>query len=288
MGLLGLVAAASPLSPLLDRIAASARAGLPVVAVAHVALCDNRQVRCGGRGRGDGDDLARNLYWATSGGFDGWFSRRGSGWTRVARVAGPEPDVLGTVVWRRDQAPTPALRARGVTRPFAIYVVAHAWRGGAIDAALARYVHDLWGSGSRTLILPDGRSLAEGGAAHVVAYLGHNRWMDWHAAYPFPPDEPSAPAKGAITVACVTAPYVGEPLASGGRVPLLLTRDFVFAGAAAFEGALRALGEGADLAAIRARAAQSYADSEGKAYRQVEAVFTNPAHRLWRPGAAAR
>jgi hypothetical protein len=285
--LAGLFATASPLAPLLDRIAASARAGRPLVAVAHVALCDNSQVRCGGGGRGDGDDLGRNLYWATSGGFDGWFSRRGSGWTRVARLGGAYPDVLTSVLWRREQAPTPALRARGVTRPFTIYVVAHAWRGGAIDAALERYVRDLWASETRIVRFSDGRELAEGGGAHVVAFLGHNRWMDWREPFPFPADEPDAPAKGAITVACMTAPYVGRQLSSGGRVPLLLTRDFVFAGAAAFEGALLALAEGGDLAAIRARAAASYAGSEGKPYARVEGVFTNPAHKRWLPGGAA-
>jgi hypothetical protein len=105
------------------------------------------------------------------------------------------------------------------------------------------------------------------------------------APAPFPAQEASA-AKGAITVSCATTPYVGG-LLTGGRVPLLLTRDLVFASASAFEGALRALAEGADLAAIRARGAASYADSEGKPYARVERVFTNPADKRWRPGTRA-
>lgn len=285
----------SSLPPLLDRIALSARSGAPVVAVAHVALCDNAHVRCGGRGRGDGDDLARNLYWATAGGFDGWFGRRGSGWTRVTTRPGDDPQVLATVVWRRDEPPTAALRARGVTRPFPLYVVAHAWRGQAIDRALDRYVADLWGTGGDkasgsaggSLALADGTVLAVGGAAHVVAYLGHNRWMDHQSPYPFPADDPAAPVKGSITMACLTAPYVGAPLASPRRVPLLMTRDFVFAGAGAFEGALRALVAGGDLGEIRRRAAATYAASEGKSFARVESAFTNPAHHRWAPGRAA-
>jgi hypothetical protein len=287
LALLPLLAHSSSLSPLLDRVAASGRAGEPVVAVAHVALCDNSHVRCGGGGRGDGDDLRRNLYWATSGGFEGWFGRRDGGWSRVADGPGAESEVLRTVIWRRRQPVTAALRARGVERDLSVYVVVHAWRGRAIDRALDHYVRDLWDVKPRAVMLPDGGRLWVGGGAHVVAYIGHNRWMDRQAPYPFPAEPPDAPVKGTITVACMTAAYVGAPLAAGRRVPLLLTRDFVFAGAGAFEGALLALASGRDLGEIRRRAAATYAASEGKPYARVESAFTNPAHARWQPGAAA-
>src|SRR5262245_18093707 len=76
------------LSALYADVARDLASGRPLVAEVHVALCDNAIIRCGGRGLGDGDDLGRNLYWATSGGLRGWFERRGSGWTRVARSSG--------------------------------------------------------------------------------------------------------------------------------------------------------------------------------------------------------
>src|SRR5689334_21751746 len=76
------------LDGLRERVAADLRAGRPVVVEAHVALCDNTVIRCGGHGLGDGDDLGRNLYWATSGGMRGWMDRRSSGWRRVARLDG--------------------------------------------------------------------------------------------------------------------------------------------------------------------------------------------------------
>ncbi|MGE4178111.1 MAG: hypothetical protein AB7G65_19980 [Thermoleophilia bacterium] len=198
----------------------------------------------------------------------------------------PSSEILETVVWRRHQLPTPELRARGVTRRFGVYVIAHAWRGRAIDRALDRYVADPWTADAAPVTLPDGTRLAGGGGAHVVAYVGHNRWMDHRTPYRFPPETPDAPVKGAIAMACLTAPYVGDPLAAGPRVPLLLTRDFVSAGAGAFEGALLGLAAGADLAAIRRRAAAAYADSERKTYERVESAFTNPAHARWRPGAS--
>ena len=269
------------LAPLLDRIADDARAGRPIVVEAHVSLCDNAFVRCGGRGRGDGDDLGRNLYWATSGGFDGWFSRRGSPWKRVGTLP-PGAGELTVVVWHRAVSPGPWLRRRGVARPFDLYVVAHAWRGQAIDATWAAYLADVWDRDARTWTLPSGAQLAGGGRAHVVAYLGHNRLMDEATPHRFPRERPGAPAKGVIAVACHTAPYLAPVLDAKSRVPLLLTRDFVFAGAHAFEGALAGFLDHGTLAAARAEGAAHYARGEGKPLARIDAVFTNPAHARWR------
>src|SRR5581483_5447506 len=73
------------LDGLYDRVAADNKAGRPLVFQVHVALCDSTIIRCGGHGLGDGESLKTNLYWASSGGFVGWFRRRGSPWTEVHR-----------------------------------------------------------------------------------------------------------------------------------------------------------------------------------------------------------
>ena len=71
----------------------------------------------------------------------------------------------------------------------------------------------------------DGSAIRAGGAAQVVAWIGHNRWMDrddfdWakfrkHAA-------PDAQPKGTIAVACKTEEYLADEVVSGRRVPLAL------------------------------------------------------------------
>lgn len=283
-----LLAAAAPaarageaggLAALDDRVAAELAAGRPLVVQVHVALCDSHQLTCGGRGLGDGDALATNLYWATSGGLRGWFGRRGSGWTLVARRPGGREGVLETLIWRRRFEPAGALAARGVREPFDVFVVADAWRGRAIDRAIDAYAADLYGARPRALTLPDGTELAAGGAAQVVAYVGHNRWMDRDDfAWPASGD---APVKGTIAVACFTAQYLAR-VPSPARVPLLMTRDFLFAGSHAFEGAVRAFAEGASLAAIRVAGARAYAEGEGKPLARVQYAFTNPADPRWR------
>jgi len=267
------------LDGLYDRVAADLRAGRPLVAQVHVALCDHHILVCGGRGLGDGDSLETNLYWATTGGLRGWFGRRGSGRTLTARARAPRDGVLETLVWRRRVAPTGEWAARGVRAPFDVFVVADGWRGRAIDRAIDAYAADLFGAEPRAVALPDGTTLAAGGAAHVVAYVGHDRWMD-RDDFAWPTADEDAPVKGTIAVACYSAEYLA-PVPSPARVPLLMTRDFLFAGSHAFEGAVRAFAAGASLADIRVAGARAYADGENKPYARIQYAFTNPADPHW-------
>jgi hypothetical protein len=246
----------STLDGLYDAAAADVRAGRPLAVEVHVALCDNSIIACGGRGLGDGDDLARNLYWASDGGLRGWLERRGSPWRRV-RVDGRDGDILQTVVYRRRVTPAGAWLARGVRAPFDVVVTAHAWRGRAIDGALDRFVSDLGGDGP----------------ARLVAYVGHNGWMDrkgqrW-------PTAPSPRTRGFLAVACMTRDYLEHTLAAPTRVPLLMTTDLLFAGSHALEGALDAFADGGAREQIRMGAARAYADGEKKPLRRVQAAFTN-------------
>lgn len=273
-----------PLAGLYDRIAADVQTGHPVILQAHVALCDNVQVRCGSRGLGDGDSLARNLYWATSGGMVGWFTRPGSGWRQVLRQPDPEPGVLEMRVFHRVVPPDGALRTRGLQRPFSAYVVAYAWRGEQSRDAIVAFTADLLGERPRLIDVPGGLHLAAGGAAHAIAYIGHNRLMDLapgdvravlaqsRAAAPRP--------KGMIAVACWTVAYL-LGLTAPERPPLLLTADLLFAGSHAFEGAAVALLHGAAMPAVREAAAATYASGQGKSVNRVRSAFTNPADPRW-------
>jgi hypothetical protein len=266
------------------RIADDLAAGKPLVVQVHVPLCDNRILACGNTRIGNGDDAAENLYWGTDEGFLGWFHRRGSGWTEVARTA-PGGDVVEERVWRRRFTPGERWRARGVKRSFDVYVVATAWRGTSVDAGLQAYVDDLYGGRARSVKAGD-VTLAAGGAAHIVAYVGHNRWMDyerydWDAAARHA-GTPGA-IKGTIAVACKTAEYLDADVPAPARVPLLMTTDFMFAAAGSMEGAVRVFAEGGGFAEMRAAAAQAYAESEQKPVKRVRGLFTGPGDGHWRP-----
>lgn len=274
------------LADLYEDVAADLIDGKPLVVQVHVPLCDNDVLRCGNDRLGNGDDPDRNLYWATSGGFRGWFGRRGSGWTEVHRGRGPEADVLEVRVWRRQVAPGGALRARGVRRSFPVYVVATAWRGEAIQSAMAAFAADLYGTGeARRVALSGGGArgtvIEAGAAAQVVAFVGHNGWMDV-SAVSWPVSPPGARRKGAIAIACLTEDYLADEVPAERRVPLLFTRSLLFAGAHSLEGAVRAFAEGRGLLAIRDGAAEAYAAGQDKPVARARAAFTNPADRRWK------
>jgi hypothetical protein len=266
------------LDGLYRRVAADLNAGRPLVATVHVALCSNEVIRCGGHGLGDGDSLRTNLYWATTGGFDGWFSRAGSGWrrARVDRPAGGA--VLATVVWERRVTPGTAWRKFGVTRPFTMYVVAHAWRGSAIDGALDAFVDDLYAAAPSTIGV-GGTAVDAGGASHLVAFVGHDRFMDR------PPYDFAAAAgragragrpKGMMALACATDAYLGGEASAARRVPLVLTTDLMFASSPAFDYAARAFADAAGYPEIRRAAAEGYAAEQHKPIARCQSLFTNP------------
>jgi hypothetical protein len=271
--------AESWLDRLYDQVAPDLAGGAPLVVQVHVPLCDNDVLRCGNGRLGDGEDPDRNLYWATSGGFRGWFGRKGSGWKQVHLARAPETDVIEIRVWKRRASPGSALRKRGVTTSFPVYVVAHAWRGEAIGRAMAAYAADLFGRAPRKVTLAGGEVLEAGGAARLVAFVGHNGWMDVDS-FDWPADTQTR-RKGTIAIACITEDYLVPAVPHARRVPLLFTRSLLFAGAHAFEGAVSAFAEGKSLDGIREGAVRAYAAGQDKPLPRVRAAFTNPADRKW-------
>ncbi len=270
------------LGGLTDRVIDDVSAGKPLVVEVHVPLCEKTIIACGNDRLGDGDNPATNLYWSTTPGFGSWFARKGSGWKRVLRQKAGEtgdPDVLEVHVQRRVVATPAAWRRRGAPAKLEIDLVVHAWRGTAIDRALAAYAADLSGGATRTITLDDGTTLDAGGAAQIVAWVGHNRLMDVDT-YKWP--VPGTSTKGAIAIACHTAAYMEEPVPASTRVPLLMTRDFLFANAAPLEATVLAFASGGSYSKIRIAAATAYAGVRDRTVKQVAGAFTNPADRRWK------
>ncbi len=270
------------LAGLTERVIEDLAAGKPLVVEVHVPLCEQTIIACGNAKLGDGDNPDTNLYWSTTPGFGSWFARRTSGWKRVlVQRAGEtgDPDVLAVHVYRRSVTAPAAWRKRGAPAKFEIDLVVRAWRGTAIDRALAAYAADLSGGAAHTLTLADKTTLATGGAAQIVAWVGHNRLMDL-APYTWP--APGASTKGAIAIACHTAAYMEDTVPSATRVPLLMTRDFLFANAAPLEATVIAFAAGGNYGKIRVDAATAYAGVRERTVKQVAGAFTNPADRRWK------
>jgi len=270
------------LGSLTDRVVGDLAAGKPLVVEVHVPLCSNDIIRCGNPKLGDGDNPETNLYWSTTPGFGEWFARRRSGWKRVlvqrASATG-DGDVLAVHVYRRTVDAPASWRKRGVPARYELDLVVHAWRGSAIDRALAAFASEVSGRGARKLVLDDKTAIDAGGAAQIVAWVGHNRLMDLERfAWP----KPSADVKGAIAIACDTAPYMEADVAAPTRVPLLMTRDLLFANAAPLEATVLAFATGGTYAQMRHDATAAYAGVQQETFQHVAGVFTNPSDRRWK------
>ena len=269
------------LGALTDRVIADLAAGKPLVVEIHAPLCEGTIIACGNKKLGDGDNPDTNLYWSTTPGFGEWFSRRGSGWKRVLKQDASETgdaDILAVLVYRRTITAPRAWVKHGAPKQFELDLVIHGWRGKAIDRALAAYADDVSGKGTRDLTLADHTKLAAGGAAQLVAFVGHNRLMDLDT---FTWPEPGKVTKGAIAIACDTAPYMKEQVSAATRVPLLMTSDLLFANAAPLEAAVLAFATGGGYADIRKDAATAYAKIQEVPVKRVWGTFTNPSDKRW-------
>jgi len=267
------------LAGLTARVVDDLSHGKPLVAEVHVPLCDNTIIACGNAKLGDGDNPDTNLYWSTTPGFGAWFARRGGGWKRVLHRRDATADVVAIDVYRRTMRTPAAWREAGAPATFELDLVIHGWRGKAIDAALASYAADVSGGPARELVLDDRSTLRAGGAAQLVAWVGHNRLMDLEAfAWP----RAGKRATGTIAIACDTAPYMEREVSGATRVPLLMTRDLLFANAAPLEATVIAFAEGAGYARMRRAAAVAYAAVQKRPVGKIAGAFTNPSDRRWK------
>ncbi len=253
------------LDGLTDRVVADLKDGKSLVVEVHVPLCQSGITACGNAKLGDGDTPSTNLYWATTPGFGKWFVRKGSGWKHVTAETKDtgDKDVLERHVYQRTIQTPAAWRKRGVPKTFTLEVVIRAWRGTAIDRALAAYAADVSGKGT---------------SAQLVAFVGHNRLMDL-SEYKWP--APGKEVKGAIAIACHTSTYMKTQVSAETRVPLLMTNDFLFSNAAPLEAAVLAFARGGGYAQIRKDAATAYAGVRKRPVEKIIGAFTNPADRRW-------
>jgi hypothetical protein len=190
------------------------------------------------------------------------------------------PDLLAVDVYRRTLSTPATWRKRGAPARFELDIVIHAWRGKAIDTALAAYAQDVSGGPAREVRLDDSSIVRAGGAAQLVAWVGHNRLMDFDTAYAWP--KPGGEAKGTIAIACHTAAYMEAEVAGATRVPLLMTRDLLFANAAPLEAVVMAFAGGHGYARIRADASAAYAAIRERPVEKIIGAFTNPSDRRWK------
>jgi hypothetical protein len=214
----------------------------PLVVHVTVALCDNAH-----QGIvpvpaliGNGKDPRNNLYWGADYGLKSWMLHHEK-WQRVEASGAAPASVLERLVMRR----TVGGRV--------VYVVADAWEGSQIGAAINDFLESAAGRRRGQLKTSEGVTLGTGAAADVIAYVGHDGLMEFAPSARLSPVGVEHPRS--IVLACASRQYFEPLLAKAGSKPLLLTTGLMAPEAYTLTAAIEAHVRGGD---VREAAAQAY------------------------------
>jgi len=235
----------------------------PPARVVHVfvALADNQYqgIEPVPARLGDGDAPASNLYWGAAFGVKTYF-RSSSDWKLISAGPGPKSVVLERCVFKNRNAD--------------VYLVADAYRGRNIRDAVTDFLTAASGLNSQTLVVTSGQSGASlriGGGADLVAYVGHDAFMDFQ----IPPISGTKGTKprAAIMLACASKPYFAPYLKYTGADPLLWTTNLMVPEAYTLRAAIEGWIGGETGASVRMRVARAYDKYQHCGLQAAERLF---------------
>jgi hypothetical protein len=215
----------------------------PRVVHVFVALADNQHqgiVPVPAR-LGNGDVPAANLYWGSAFGVRTFF-KSSADWVVVAVTRGPKREILERCVFR--------------SRNSDVYLVADAYEGSKIREAVADFLGAAAGQNEEAVSIEGGETAMAGGASDLVAYVGHDAFMDFQIP-PIAGKKQQKP-RSVMILACASKQYFGSYLRDAGAEPLLWTTGLMAPEAYTLKAALDGWIAHEDGRAIRDRAAHAY------------------------------
>lgn len=256
-------AQAASLGDVVARLDADAAGGKPLVAHVVVALCDNefQGIVPVPAKLGDGDAPQTNLYWGALYGVRSFF-RNQPGWKPVSIPAASDSRVLDRVLFRRE------VIRNGKATP--VLLVAEAWRGRDISDAIRHFLELNRGQHVERLRAGD-LEFEAGGAAHVVAFVGHNGLMDF-AAPELPEILGPVRPHASVVLACMSDSYFGALLRMHSW-PLITTSGLMAPEAYTLAAVLDSWFTGSEPGQVRQAA--------GRAYAKYQRISEKPAVRLF-------
>ena len=179
-------------------------AGLKTIHV-FVALCDNKYqgiVPVPAK-IGNGQDATTNLYWGAAFGIKTFFNKS-SEWKLIEIKNNPAENILERILFKH--------------KTKNIYLLADAYDGQYIKQTTIDFLLACSGKGITT-IPKDGREIPFGGAADIIAYVGHDGLMDFSLSDEF--EKQNDEDRKAIMLACISKKYFSSHLKNTGAEPLL-------------------------------------------------------------------
>jgi hypothetical protein len=231
---------------LLSLAMASVAESSPRVVHVFVALADNQHqgIVPVPAALGNGSDPQRNLYWGAAYGVKTFF-KSSEEWQMLSCGRGPKDVILERCAFK--------------TRNEDVFLVADAYQGSEIRLAVTDFLSAAAGIKSENIPVKVNSSevtLAAGGAADLMVYIGHDAFMDFQIP-------PIAGAKGnkprrTIILACASKAFFSPYIRRTGALPLLWTTGLMAPEAYTLAAALTGWIANEDDEAIRHRAAQAY------------------------------
>lgn len=193
---------------------------------------------------GNGRDPQRNLYWGAAYGVKTYF-KASKDWKLVWSGRPAKDAILERCVFK------------SVTDD--VYLVADAYEGSQIKSAVTDFLSAAAGVSAEKLPVKTNSaelSLAIGGSADLIVYVGHDAFMDFQVA-------PIAGTKGnqprrTVVLACASKSFFGPYIRQTGAEPLLWTTGLMAPEAYTLKAALDGWIAHENDEAIRQRAAQAY------------------------------
>ena len=152
-------------------------------------------------------------------------------------------------------------------------------RADVLRSALERFFEFSAGRHEETRRVPGASgttALRTGGAAHVVAYVGHNGLMDFQMRET-PSEKDGAPPRAAIVLACKSRSYFANALGRSGALPLVTTTGLMAPEAYSLDAALGGWFSGETPLQTRRLSARAYARYQKCGVRAAERLFGVPA-----------
>jgi len=240
------------LEPLYARIERDVQQGLPLRVRVYVALCDNASqgiVPVKNPAICDGDVPEHNIYWGTRGGL--WGFARAAGFRMVESTRPESGPIAVRAFWRK--------RVRSID----VELEGVAYRGREIRAAMLDFV--------RAVHSDD----ATASPPHVVAYVGHNYFLDTSDVRDFreAAHGGGALAKGVVALSCLGHQHIRPYITRDRAEILLLNTNLAYPGAWSLGGAIEALARHESGRGVRDAAARAFALGMNKPSGTMRAAF---------------
>lgn len=191
---------------------------------------------------GNGDAPASNLYWGAAFGVKTYF-RASKDWELVYAGSAPNSAVLERCVFRYRDA--------------SVYLVADAYSGSEIRQAVTDFLSAAAGRSPQSLNLSGNKpvALTIAGGADLVAYVGHDAFMDFQI---LPISGSGGKTRPVIILACESKYFFAPYLKQTGATPLLWTTGLMAPEAYTLRAAINGWIAGDSPQDVRVHAAEAY------------------------------